>query len=122
MLLPEKGISRRQHCGTSGGNYAGVSGKYCKLIFCFNVKLPLKKLDGPIHEIFSITYQNVPNGLELLKSQLAMRNIVIHHIQMEKNPDDTVTVTLNVSRANAITCTDLAGIFANDPSVKNFRL
>ena len=83
---------------------------------------PLKKLDGPIHEIFSITYQNVPNGLELLKSQLAMRNIVIHHIQMEKNPDDTVTVTLNVSRANAITCTDLAGIFANDPSVKNFRL
>ncbi len=83
---------------------------------------PLKKLDGPIYEIFSITYQNVPNGLELLKSQLAMRNIVIHHIQMEKNPDDTVTVTLNVSRANAITCTDLAGIFANDPSVKNFRL
>ena len=23
---------------------AGVSGKYCKLIFCFNVKLPLKKI------------------------------------------------------------------------------
>lgn len=83
---------------------------------------PLKKLDGPIHEIFSVTYQNIPNGLDILKSQLAMRNIVIHHIQMEKNPDDTVTVTLNVSRENAITCTDLAGIFANDPSVKKFRL
>ncbi|MBR4014933.1 MAG: MgtC/SapB family protein [Anaerotignum sp.] len=88
-------------------------------IFCQG---PLKKLDGPIYETFSITYEDIPNGLDILKMQLKMRNILIHHIQMEKNANGTVTVTMHVSRQNAITCTDLADIFANDPLVKSFRL
>ena len=82
----------------------------------------LQKLDGPVYESFSITYKNVPNGLEQLKQQLKDRNILIHHIQMEKKEDGTVKVTLDVSKEHAITCTDLADIFANDERVKGFRL
>lgn len=82
----------------------------------------LKKLDGPIYENFSIIYKNVPNGLEQLEQEMKERNILIHHIQMEKKEDGTVKVTLDVSREHAITCTDLADIFANDERVKGFRL
>lgn len=82
----------------------------------------LKKLDGPIYETFTITYANVPNGLEKLKREMKERNILIHHIQMEKKEDGTVKVTLDVSREHAITCTDLADIFANDERIKGFRL
>ena len=82
----------------------------------------LRKLDGPVRDTFSITYENMPNGLEALKAQLKNRNIYIHHIRMEKNPDGTVKVTLDVSREHAITCTDLADIFAEDEKIKAFRL
>ena len=82
----------------------------------------LRKLDGPVRDTFSITYENMPNGLEALKAQLKNRNIFIHHIEMEKNPDGTVKVTLDVSREHAITCTDLADIFAEDEKIKAFRL
>ena len=73
----------------------------------------LQKLDGPIYETFSVTYQNAPNELEELKQQLRERNIQIHHIQMEK---------LEVSREHTITCTDLADIFVEDENIKSFRL
>ena len=82
----------------------------------------LRKLDGPVRDTFSITYENMPNGLEALKAQLKNRNIFIHHIEMEKNPDGTVKVILDVSREHAITCTDLADIFAEDEKIKAFRL
>ena len=61
----------------------------------------LRKLDGPVRDTFSI---------------------FIHHIEMEKNPDGTVKVILDVSREHAITCTDLADIFAEDEKIKAFRL
>ena len=82
----------------------------------------LQKLDGPVYDTFSITYENIPHGLEQLKAQLKERNIYIHHIRMEKNPDGTVKVTLDVSRERAITCTDLADIFAEDEKIQAFRL
>lgn len=69
-----------------------------------------------------VIYENMPNGLEALKAQLKNRNIFIHHIEMEKNPDGTVKVILDVSREHAITCTDLADIFAEDEKIKAFRL
>lgn len=82
----------------------------------------LKKLDGPVYETISVTYRGMPNGIELLKSEMQRRNIVIHHMKMEKNPDETVTVTLQVSRDNAVTCTDLADILAHNPLVKSFSI
>ena len=39
-----------------------------------------------------------------------------------RNPDGTVKVILDVSREHAITCTDLADIFAEDEKIKAFRL
>lgn len=82
----------------------------------------LKKYDGPIYETFSITYNNMPHGMERLKQELKNRNIIIHHIEMEKKEDGTVKVTLDVSREHAITCTDLSDIFADDDRIKAFKL
>ena len=82
----------------------------------------LKKLDGPIYETFSITYENMPHGLEQLKQQLKERNIIIHHIQMEKRDDGSVKVSVDVSREHAITCSDLSDIFADDERIKSFKL
>lgn len=82
----------------------------------------LRRLDGPVRDSFSITYENMPDGLERLKEQLKKRNIFIHHIEMEKNDDGTVRVTLDVSREHAITCTDLADIFVQEDKIKAFRL
>ena len=82
----------------------------------------LQKLDGPIYERFTFIYQDEPQEMETLKAQLQARNILIHHIQMEKKDDGSVKVVLEVSRDHAITCTDLAGIFAADENIKSFRL
>ena len=82
----------------------------------------LQKLDGPVYETFSITYKDAPDGLEELKKQLKERNILIHHIQMEKLEDGAVKVKLEVSREHTITCTDLADIFVEDENIKSFRL
>ncbi|MBR6542359.1 MAG: MgtC/SapB family protein [Anaerotignum sp.] len=82
----------------------------------------LQKLDGPIYETFSITYKDAPGGLEELKQQLKDRNILIHHMQMEKLEDGAVKVKLEVSREHTITATDLADIFVNDDNIKSFRL
>ena len=82
----------------------------------------LTKFDGPVYETFSITYREAPEGLEELKRQLKERKILIHHIQMEKLEDGGVKVKLEVSREHAITCTDLADLFAEDENIKGFRL
>ena len=82
----------------------------------------LKKFDGPVYETFSITYENMPHGLEELKEYLKERKIMIHHIQLDKKEDGSVKVTLDVSREHAITCTDLSDIFADDERVKSFKL
>lgn len=80
------------------------------------------KLDGPIYETFTFLYQDEPQEMETLKQQLQERNILVHHIQMEKKDDGSVKVVLEVSREHAITCTDLADIFAADDNIKSFRL
>lgn len=82
----------------------------------------LKKIDGPIHDTLAITYQDTPQGLELLKEELYKRNIMIHHIEMKKNDDCTVTVILDISRSSFMTCMDLGEVLAQDPHVKNFRV
>ena len=82
----------------------------------------LQKLDGPVYETFTFLYRDEPQEMETLKEQLKERNILIHHIQMEKKDDGCVKVILEVSRDHAITCTDLADIFAEDDNMKSFRL
>lgn len=82
----------------------------------------LQKLDGPVYETFSITYQDAPGELEQLKAHLKERNIIIHHIHMEKLEDGAVKVKLEVSREKAITCTDLSDIFIDDENIRSFRL
>lgn len=82
----------------------------------------LQKLDGVVYETVAITYKDAPDELEELKKQLKARNIVIHHIQMEKLEDGAVKVELEVSREHAITCTDFADIFVDDEKIKSFRL
>lgn len=82
----------------------------------------LQKLDGVVYETVAITYKDAPDELEELKKQLKARNIVIHHIQMEKLEDGAVKVKLEVSREHAITCTDFADIFVDDEKIKSFRL
>lgn len=106
----------------AGMYFVGISATLLILLIQIFTYGHLKKLDGPIYETFSITYENMPNGLELLKQELKERNILIHHIQMKKETDGAVKVTLYVSREHAITCTDLADIFANDEKIKGFRL
>ena len=70
----------------------------------------------------SLSPKDVPDGLEELKQQLKERNILIHHIQMEKLEDGAMKVKLEVSREHTITCTDLADIFVEDENIKSFRL
>lgn len=82
----------------------------------------LQRLDGPVYETVCITYKNDPDRLEELKKQLKERNILIHHIHMEKMKDGEIKVELEVSREHAITCTDLADIFVADENIKSFRL
>ncbi len=41
------------------------------------------------------------------KRELAIRKIMIHNIRMEKHEDQTVTVTLQVSRDNDANCAEL---------------
>lgn len=106
----------------AGMYFVGVVATLLILVIQIFTHGQLKKLDGPIYETFSITYQNMPDGLEQLKQQMKARNILIHHIQMEKAEDGTVKVTLDVSREHAITCTDLVDLLADDERVKGFRL
>ncbi len=82
----------------------------------------LKKLDGPVYEIISITYCNMPNGIDFMKQELTAHHIVIHHVKMEKNEDNSVTLTLQISRNSNIDCSDLAVIFAQNPLIKNFTI
>lgn len=82
----------------------------------------LQKLDDPIYEIISVTYHSIPNGLDLLKQELKVRNITIQNIKMEKNADETVTVTLQVSKKSGVTYSDLADLLAKNPLVKSFSL
>lgn len=82
----------------------------------------LQKLDGPIYETVAITYKDAPQELEQLKAHLRDRRIVIHHIDMEKMEGGAVKVKLEVSREQAITCTDLADMFMKDENIKGFRL
>lgn len=82
----------------------------------------LKGVDSMVHDTLSLTYSNIPNGLDQLKELLEKYNIRIHHIQMEKREDATVQVTLDVSRGHEITCMELADIFAKDERIKEFRL
>ena len=82
----------------------------------------LKKIDGPIHDTIAITYEEAPQAFDTLKAELNKRNIMIHHIEMKKNNDGTVTVILDITRSSFITCMDLGELFAQDSHIKGFRL
>lgn len=82
----------------------------------------LKKIDGPVYDTLAVTYEDTPQAFDVLKEQLDRRNIVIHHMEMKKNDDRTITVILDISRDNFITCMELGELLARDPHVKNFRL
>lgn len=115
---------------TAGIGLAVGSGLYLLGIFTtavlFIMQLVLHNklsfLDSTVRDSFTVTYLENPQGLETLKAQMAERNIHIHHIEMRKNDDGTVTVKLNVSRGVRVTCTDLSGYFANNPNVRSFKL
>ena len=47
---------------------------------------------------------------------------MIHNIRMEKHEDQTVTVTLQVSRDNDANCAELAEMLSKNPQVKGFSL
>lgn len=82
----------------------------------------LKKIDGPIHDTIAVTYEDVPQGFDVLKEEMNKRNIMIHHIEMKKNDDHTVTVILDISRSSFMTCMELGELLAQDFHVKSFRV
>ncbi|MCI6057549.1 MgtC/SapB family protein [Anaerotignum sp.] len=83
----------------------------------------LKKWDGPVYETISVTFHGeLADGLDLIKRELAIRKIMIHNIRMEKQDDQTITVTLQVSRDNDANCAELAEMLSKNPRVKGFSL
>lgn len=83
----------------------------------------LRKWDGPVYETISVTfYEELTDGLSLIKRELATRNILIHNIRMEKQEDKTIAITLQVSRDNDATCAELAEVLSQNPMIKSFSL
>lgn len=82
----------------------------------------LRKLEGMRRETISITYADAPDGMERIKKQLEEHNIFIHHIQMERNPDESITVQLDISREYYFQGTALAELMMKDPAIKGFKL
>ncbi len=69
-----------------------------------------------------ITFYHIPSQIDSIKKELGKRNIEILHMELEKNPDGTATVILDVTRDTMVTCTDLTGFLAENPLVKSFKI
>ncbi len=82
----------------------------------------LNKLEGMRRETISIICQDSPDGMERLKKKLQEKNIMVHHVQMEKNQDQTVTLVLDISRDRTASGTELADNLMADPQIKSFKL
>lgn len=107
-----------------GGLYVvGISTTILVLAIQVIMHNVLKKWDGPVYETISVTFHaELADGLDLVKRELAIRKIMIHNIRMEKHEDQTVTVTLQVSRDNDANCAELAELLSKNPQVKGFSL
>lgn len=80
------------------------------------------KNDKSYDDTILITFYHAPSEMDFIKKELKARNIDIMHMEMEKNPDGTVTVVLDITRNTIVTCTDLTGFLADDPAVKSFKI
>ncbi|KXL53419.1 putative Mg(2+) transport ATPase [Anaerotignum neopropionicum] len=69
-----------------------------------------------------ITFYHIPSQIDSIKKELNKRNIEILHMELEKNPDGTATVILDVTRDTMVTCTDLTDFLAENPLVKSFKI
>ncbi|NCC17091.1 MAG: MgtC/SapB family protein [Clostridia bacterium] len=82
----------------------------------------LNKQDKFFDDTILITFYHTPSDFDFIKKEMKVRNIEIMHMEMEKNPDGTVTVVLDVTRDTVVTCTDLTGFFAENPMIKSFKI
>lgn len=82
----------------------------------------LNRRDNNTDDTILITLHSFPGDISFIKKEMNARNIEIMHMEMEKNPDGTVTLVLDVTRETAVTCTDLTSFLAENPLVKSFKI
>ena len=83
----------------------------------------LRKWDGPVYGTISVTYENMENGMEWIKQELEIRDIMVHNIKMEQNTaEHRTTITMQVSGEKDATCSDLAEYLAHHPNVRGFSI
>lgn len=82
----------------------------------------LNRRDNTFDDTILITFFHAPSDMGFIKKEMKERKIEIMHMEMEKNPDGTVTVVMDVTRDTVVTCTDLTGFFAENPMIKSFKI
>ena len=82
----------------------------------------LNKRENIFDDTILIIFYHAPSDISSIKKELNARNIEIMHMEMEKHPDGTVTVVLDVTRDTMVTCTDLTSFLAENPMVKSFKI
>ncbi len=82
----------------------------------------LSRMDAPVYETISVTYEGIPDGIERLKSLLQERGIKIDSTSFAKNNDGTFTVTLEVYHRKNASYTDLWDILSENPHIKKFSI
>lgn len=83
----------------------------------------LNKRENNFDDTILITFYHAPSDIGVIKQELNTRNIEIMHMELEKNPDGTVTVVLDVTREDTVvTCSDLTSFLAENPMVKSFKI
>lgn len=82
----------------------------------------LNKQEFNYDDTVLITFYHIPSEIDSIKKALKDKNIEIMHMELEKNPDGTATVVLDVTRETMVTCTDLTSILSENPLVKSFKI
>ncbi|WMI81968.1 MgtC/SapB family protein [Anaerotignum sp. MB30-C6] len=82
----------------------------------------LNKQDKNFDDTILITFYHAPSDFSEIKKDMSEKNIEIMHMEMEKNPDGTVTVVLDITRDTMVTCTDITSFLAENPMVKSFKI
>ena len=82
----------------------------------------LTHLEAPIYETISVTYQNMPDGLERIKQELSARKIFIDTLSVAKEEDGSITLTMEVAHRKGVNCNDMADLFLHNPDVRRFHL